>query len=72
MVTLQIVRSLRFKTLAVNTNSPVFSVVKLWKVSPNFMLQYIFISLYHVLQNVCCICVDLILYFFHFTNLIET
>ena len=54
MVTLQIVRSLRFKTLAVNTNSPVFSVVKLWKVSPNIIIHNVFICLQHVLQNVCC------------------
>ena len=43
MVTLQIVKSLRFGELAVNTNSPIFSVVKLWRVSPNFMLHNVFI-----------------------------
>ena len=64
MVTLQIVKSLRFGELAVNTNSPIFSVVKLWRVSPNFMLHNVFISLQLVLQNVCCFCVDLILYLF--------
>ena len=37
MVTLQIVNSLRVGELAVNTNSPIFSVVKLWKVNRNFM-----------------------------------
>ena len=64
MVTLQIVKSLRFGELAVNTNFPIFSVVKPWRVSPNFMLHNVFISLQHVLQNVCCFCVDLILYLF--------
>ena len=34
------------------------------RVSPNFMLHNVFISLQHVLQNVCCFCVDLILYLF--------
>ena len=33
----QIVKSLRFGELAVNSNSPIFSVVKLWRVSRNFM-----------------------------------
>ena len=37
MVTVQIVKSLRFGELAVNSNSPIFSVVKLWRVSRNFM-----------------------------------
>ena len=37
MVTLQIVKSLRFGELAVNSNSPIFSAVKLWRVSRNFM-----------------------------------
>ena len=37
MVTLQIVKSLRFGELAVNSNSPNFGVVKLWRVSRNFM-----------------------------------
>ena len=37
MVTLQIVKSLRFGELAVNSKSPFFSVVKLWRVSRNFM-----------------------------------
>ena len=64
MVTLQIVKSLRFGELAVNTNFPIFRVVKPWRVSPNFMLHNVFISLQHVLQNVCCFCVDLILYLF--------
>ena len=63
-VTLQIVKSLRFGELDVNANSPICSVVKLWKISPNFMLHNVFISLQHVLQNVCCFCVDLILYLF--------
>ena len=54
MVTLQIVNSLRVGELAVNTNSPIFSVVKLWKVNRNFMWHNVFICLQHVLQNVCC------------------
>ena len=62
-VTLQFVESLRFGELAVNTNSPIFSVAKLWRVGTNFMLHNVFISLQHVLQNVC-FCVDLILYLF--------
>ena len=37
MVTLQIVKSLRFGKLAINSNSPAFKAVKLWRVSPNFM-----------------------------------
>ena len=37
MVTLQIVKSLRFGELAVNSNSPIISVVKLWRVRHNFM-----------------------------------
>ena len=37
MVTLQIAESLRFGELAVNSNSPIFSAVKLWRVSRNFM-----------------------------------
>ena len=63
-VTLQFVESLRFGELAVNTNSPIFSVAKLWKVSPNFMLHNVFIGLQHILQNFCCFCIDLILYLF--------
>ena len=63
-VTLQIVKSLRFEELAVNSSSPIFSVFKLWRVIRNFMLQNVFISLQHVLQNTCCFCVDLILYLF--------
>ena len=33
----QIVKSLRFGEVAVNSNSLTFDVVKLWRVSPNFM-----------------------------------
>ena len=64
MVTFQIVKSLRFGELAANSNSPIFIVFKLWRVSRNFMLQNVFISLQHVLQNVCLFCVNLILYLF--------
>ena len=52
MVTLQIVKSLRFGELAVNTNSPIFSVVKLWKVSPNFMLHNVDLILYSFISHV--------------------
>ena len=52
MVTFQIVKSLRFRELAANSNSPIFIAFKLWRVSRNFMLQNVFISLQHVLQNV--------------------
>ena len=34
---LQIAKLLRFGELAVNRNSPIFGVVKLWRVSRNFM-----------------------------------
>ena len=37
MITLQTVISLRFGELAVNSNSSILSVVKLWRVSRNFM-----------------------------------
>ena len=37
MVTLQIFKLLRLGELAVNSNSPIFSDVKLWRVSRNFM-----------------------------------
>ena len=61
--------SLRFGELAANTNSPIFSAIKLWRVSPNFMLHNVFIRLQHVLWNVCCFCVDLILYLlFHMSH----
>ena len=63
-VTLQIFKPLRFGELAVNTNSPICSVVKLWRISPHFTLRNVFISLQHVLQNICCFCVDLILALF--------
>ena len=38
----QIIKSLRFGELAVNSNSPNFSVVKLWRVSPNFIYTDVF------------------------------
>ena len=41
-VTLQIVKSLRFGELTINRNSPIFSVVKLWRVSHNFMYTKLF------------------------------
>ena len=63
-VTFQIVKSLGFGELAVNSNSPIFIVVKLWRVSRNFMYTECSKSLQHVLQNVCCYWVDLILYLF--------
>ena len=66
MVTLQIFKSLRFGELSVNGNSPIFSVVKLWRVSRILCIQNVFISLQHVLLfyffSVCWFCVDLILY----------
>ena len=37
MVTLQIFKLLRLGELAVNSNSPIFSDVKLWRVSRTFM-----------------------------------
>ena len=42
MVTLQIVKSLRFGELGVYSNSLIFSVVKLWRVSRNFMYTVYF------------------------------
>ena len=54
--------------LTVNGNSPIFSHVKLWRVSPNFMYTKCFLSLQHVLQNACCFCVGLILLFTHMPN----
>ena len=65
---MQIFKSLRFGELAVNSNSPVFSVVELWRVSPNFMHTECFLSLQHVLQNAFCFCVGLILLFTHMPN----
>ena len=49
--------------LTVNDNSPIFSDVKFWRVSPNFMYTECFLSLQHVLQNACCFCVGLNLLF---------
>ena len=70
-VILQIAKSLRLTLIntnltltAVNTNLPIFSAVKRWRISPNFMLHNVIISLKHVLQNVCGFYVDLILYLF--------
>ena len=37
MVTFQIVEGLRFEELAFSSNSPTFSVVKLWRVKRNCM-----------------------------------
>ena len=37
MVTLQIAKSLRFGELAVNSNFPIFSVFKPWRVSRNLI-----------------------------------
>ena len=45
MVTLQIVKSLRSEELAVNSNSPIFSAAKLWRVSRNFMYTECFYKL---------------------------
>ena len=63
MVTLQIVKTLRFGESAVSSNSPIFSVVERWTVSPNLMYTECFLSLQHVLQNAYCFCVGLILLF---------
>ena len=59
----ELYRKTNLGELAVNTNSPIFSVVKLWIVSRNFML-HVFIRLQHVVQNICSFCVNLIFYLF--------
>ena len=58
----QIVKSLRFGELAVNSNSPIFSVVKLGELAVILCIKNVFIRLQHVLH--VCFCVDLILYLF--------
>ena len=65
MATLQIVTSLRFGELAVNSNSLIFGVVKL---APDFMYTECFLSLQHVLKNTCCFCVGLIFLFTRMPN----
>ena len=52
-----------FGELAVNSNTPIFSVVEFSRVSPNFMYPECFLSLQHVLRNAFCFCVGLILLF---------
>ena len=42
MLTLQIVKSLRFGELAANSNSPIFSVAKPWRVSRVYRLCFMY------------------------------
>ena len=61
-VTLQTVKSLKLGELAVNGNSPIFSVVKLGDLAVILCIENVFISLQDVLVNVCCFYVDFIFY----------
>ena len=72
MITLQIAMSLRFGELAVNRNSPILSVVKLWRVGRNFMYTE-----YFYMFTACFTECLLFLYWFnplfvYFTCLTET
>ena len=53
----------RFTTRLSFYERSIFRVVKLWRVLI-LCVQNVFISLQHVLENVYCYCVDLILYLF--------
>ena len=60
MVTRQIVKPLRFGELAVNSNCPIFSVVKVWRVRRNFMytecfdkFTACFVLFFHCLLFLC-------------------
>ena len=48
MVTLQIVKSLRFGELAINSNSPIFRVVKISRVSRNFIQNVVYLNVVYL------------------------
>ena len=64
MVTLQIIKSLRFGDLAVNCNFPIFSVVKPWRVSRNFTYTECVCKFTACFTEFFCFCVVLIRYLF--------
>ena len=68
MLTLQIVKSLRFGELAANSNSPIFSVAKPWRVSRVYRMCFMYTEC--VYKFTACFtecflfCVDLVLYLY--------
>ena len=53
-----------FGELAVNSNSPFLVLLNFRDIAVILCIHNVFISLQHVLENVCCFSLDLILYFF--------